>query len=324
MLKIISLFLLLCSSALATEQTPTQIKNSAASTFTANGAGAITGPNVGTAITNIADSFIPMLYATSGCYWKSNGLVLSASCEDLGVIGTVTSAGASFTGGLISVAGSPITTTGTFALTVAGTSGGVPYFSSTSTWASSAALTNNALMLGGGAGAAPKVLASLGTTTTVLHGNAAGAPTFGAVSLTADVTGTLPTGNLPTAAASDVRTGTSTTTVVTPGALSGSAAAQTLTDAATINWNMASGYNAKITLTASGHTFAAPTNVIEGLTYTLQLNVGAGPYTVNWNAVFNWGSAGTPTISAVASDVDVISCIAQATNNLLCTINKGF
>ena len=33
---------------------------------------------------------------------------------------------------------------------------------------------------------------SAGTTTTVLHGNAAGAPTFGAVSLTADVSGTLP------------------------------------------------------------------------------------------------------------------------------------
>jgi len=31
-----------------------------------------------------------------------------------------------------------------------------------------------------------------GTTTTVLHGNASGAPTFGAVSLTADVSGTLP------------------------------------------------------------------------------------------------------------------------------------
>jgi hypothetical protein len=40
------------------------------------------------------------------------------------------------------------------------------------------------------------VLASLGTTTTVLHGNAAGLPTFGAVSLTADVSGNLPVTNL--------------------------------------------------------------------------------------------------------------------------------
>ena len=34
-----------------------------------------------------------------------------------------------------------------------------------------------------------------GTTTQVLHGNGAGAPTWGAVSLTADVSGTLPIGN---------------------------------------------------------------------------------------------------------------------------------
>lgn len=77
-----------------------------------------------------------------------------------------------------------------------GTDGGVLGFTGTTTLASSALLTNNALMLGGGAGATPKVVASLGTTTTVLHGNAAGAPTFGAVSLSADVTGTLGATNM--------------------------------------------------------------------------------------------------------------------------------
>lgn len=77
----------------------------------------------------------------------------------------------------------------------AGTSGGIPYYSSSSTIASSAALAANRLVLGGGAGATPATLGSLGTTTTVLHGNAAGAPTFGSVSLTADVTGTLPVAN---------------------------------------------------------------------------------------------------------------------------------
>jgi len=84
--------------------------------------------------------------------------------------GSVTSVAQSFTGGLISVTGSPITTSGTLALTVAGTSGGVPYFSSASTWATSAALTANALVIGGGAGVAPSttttgtgVLTFLGT-----------------------------------------------------------------------------------------------------------------------------------------------------------------
>lgn len=73
-----------------------------------------------------------------------------------------------------------------------GTSGGILAFTATGTIASSAALTANRIVLGGGAGVAPTVLGSLGTTTTVLHGNAAGAPAFGAVSLTADVSGTLP------------------------------------------------------------------------------------------------------------------------------------
>jgi hypothetical protein len=63
-----------------------------------------------------------------------------------------------------------------------GTSGGIPYYSTAGVAVeSSALLAQNRLMLGGGAGAAPSTLGSLGTTTTVLHGNATGAPTFAAV-----------------------------------------------------------------------------------------------------------------------------------------------
>jgi hypothetical protein len=91
-------------------------------------------------------------------------------------------------------------TSGTFAVGVAspltlsattgqigwsGTSGGIPYFSSGTAVASSGALTANALVFGGGAGAAPSTPVGLGTTSTVLHGNAAGFPSFGAVT-TAD------------------------------------------------------------------------------------------------------------------------------------------
>jgi hypothetical protein len=113
------------------------------------------------------------------------------------------------------VTGSPVTASGTLALawanpvTVAhggtglasGTSGGIPYFSGTTSIASSGALTASHVVLGGGAGASPTVLASLGTTTTLLHGNAAGAPTFAAVALATDVSGQLPTANGGTGAA---------------------------------------------------------------------------------------------------------------------------
>jgi hypothetical protein len=61
------------------------------------------------------------------------------------------------------VTGSPIAGAGTIVLTPAGTSGGIPYFNSATSEASSAALTSNALVLGGGAGAAPKVAAGLST-----------------------------------------------------------------------------------------------------------------------------------------------------------------
>jgi fibronectin-binding autotransporter adhesin len=77
-----------------------------------------------------------------------------------------------------------------------GTSGGVLYLSSSSTVASSALLDVNRVVVGGGAGTAPATLSSPGTTTTVLHGNAAGLPSFSAVSLSADVSGNLPVTNL--------------------------------------------------------------------------------------------------------------------------------
>jgi len=51
--------------------------------------------------------------------------------------------------------GSPVTGAGTLALTVAGTSGGVPYFSSASTWASSGILGLGNIIVGGGAGGTP-------------------------------------------------------------------------------------------------------------------------------------------------------------------------
>jgi hypothetical protein len=107
--------------------------------------------------------------------------------------GTVTSV--SFTGGLITVA----TPTTTPALTVAGTSGGVVYFSSASTWASSAALASNALVVGGGAGVAPStvttgtgVVTALGVNTGtagafVVNGGALGTPSSGTVT---NLTGT--------------------------------------------------------------------------------------------------------------------------------------
>ena len=137
--------------------------------------------------------------------------------------GSVTSVAQSFTGGLISVSGSPVTSSGTLALTVAGTSGGIPYFSSASTWATSAALAANALVIGGGAGVAPSttttgtgVVTALGVNTGsagafVVNGGALGTPSSGTVT---NLTGTASININGTVGASTPTTGAFTTLLI--------------------------------------------------------------------------------------------------------------
>jgi hypothetical protein len=114
--------------------------------------------------------------------------------------GTVISV--SFTGGIVSVA----TPTSTPALTVAGTSGGIPYFSSASTWATSAALAANAIVIGGGAGVAPSTTTT-GTGVLTALGNAIGSA--GAVVTFNGALGTPSSGTLTNATGLPISTGVS-------------------------------------------------------------------------------------------------------------------
>jgi hypothetical protein len=75
-----------------------------------------------------------------------------------------------------------------------GNSGGIPYFSSTTTIGSSGPLANNSLIVGQGVGAAPVSIAA-GTDNTVLKGVTGSQPTFGKVALASDVSGLLPKAN---------------------------------------------------------------------------------------------------------------------------------
>jgi hypothetical protein len=99
--------------------------------------------------------------------------------------GSVTSVAASVPS-IFSIAGSPITTSGTLAMTysgtalpvanggtglTAGTSGGVLAYTASGTLASSAALAANKVVIGGGAGVAPSTTTLLGTAAAVTTGN---------------------------------------------------------------------------------------------------------------------------------------------------------
>src|SRR6266850_3909746 len=146
-----------------------------ANTLTIRFSGAPSGP--------CAPFMLAVNNATGGEYNCTSGGAWNLIGGGGGGSGTVTSV--SFTGGLISVA-NPTTTP---AFTVAGSSGGIPFFSGAATWASSAALTANALVLGGGAGTTPATNTAFTTngTTTLTVGIAGGGN--GALALSGNTSG---------------------------------------------------------------------------------------------------------------------------------------
>lgn len=124
--------------------------NTGAATINLNGLGAKTIKKAAGGITSdLADNDIRAGQWVDMVYDGTNMQMQSTLGNAAAGSGTVTSVG--WTGGIVSIA----TATTTPAFTIAGTSGGIPYFSGSTTWASSAALAANAIVLGGGAGAAP-------------------------------------------------------------------------------------------------------------------------------------------------------------------------
>jgi len=245
--------------------------------------------------------------------------------------GSVTSVAQSFTGGLISVAGSPITTSGTLALTVAGTSGGIPYFSSASAWASSAALANNAIVIGGGAGAAPETTTTGTGVLTALGVNVGSAGAF----VTFD--GALGT---PSSGVATNLTGTATALNI-----GGNAATATILQTArTINGTSFDG-STNITVTAAAGTLTGST-LAAGVTASSLTSVGTiatgvwngtaiGDTYISSATTWNAKQTGDATLTALAgltitngsiiygTGADAFAVLAAGTNGQVLTLAGG-
>jgi len=261
---------------------------------------------------NSAGAFGGLTNGASGTVLTSNGPSALPSFQAVTGTGTVTSVGLTAPS-IFTVSGSPVTSAGVLALTANGISGGVPYFSSATQLSSSALLTANALMLGGGAGASPVSLGSLGTTTTVLHGNAAGVPTFGAVNLATDVTNTLPVGNggtgLTSGIANSIPFFSSTTALSTSASLTWTNASSTLAIGVPNNTAKLIGANGTGSQTGTNFNLDGGNGGTSGAGGALVLNGGLGstlPQNAGGQIIIPGGAASN---TAVAQDMTLFGAV---------------
>jgi hypothetical protein len=239
-------------------------------------------------------------------YFKNAAGTVKLLASNASSTGTVSSVAQTFTGGLISVAGSPITTSGTLALTVAGTSGGIPYFSSGTTWATSAALAASAIVLGGGAGAAPAttttgtgVVTALGVNVGtagafVVNGGVLGTPSSGTVT---NLTGTASININGTVGATTANTGAFTTLTASADSTFSSTGALTI---------------------SKGNTAARPSPVSGMLRFNTQTTEFEGYNGTAWASV---GGAALSNDTSTASNL--FPLFATATSGTASTLNTS-
>ena len=91
----------------------------------------------------------------------------------------------------------------------------------------------------------------------------------------------------------------------------------TLTDAATVAWDVSVAQVAKVTL-GGNRTFGAPTNQVAGAYYGLLVTQdGTGSRTGAWNTVFKFPTATAPTLTTTASAKDFFVFRSDGTNMYL-------
>lgn len=88
---------------------------------------------------------------------------------------------------------------------------------------------------------------------------------------------------------------------------------QSLTDAATVNWDTALGQVATLSL-GGNRTFAAPTNLKIGTLILHVIQDATGGRTLTWNSIFKWPGGAAPVLTTTGNSRDVFSFISDGTN----------
>lgn len=90
-------------------------------------------------------------------------------------------------------------------------------------------------------------------------------------------------------------------------------ASQTLTDGATVNWDVSLGSVAYLTL-GGNRAIAAPTNLRVGSYILHIIQDGTGSRTVTWNSVFKWPAGVAPVLTTTGNRRDLFSFVCDGTN----------
>lgn len=97
----------------------------------------------------------------------------------------------------------------------------------------------------------------------------------------------------------------------------------TLTDGTNISWNLASNYNADVTL-AGNRTLDNPTNMEAGGFYTLKVVQDAtGSRTLAYGSAYKWFGGVVPVLSTTANAVDILFFYSDGTN-MYGSIQRGY
>jgi hypothetical protein len=102
-----------------------------------------------------------------------------------------------------------------------------------------------------------------------------------------------------------VTTGTSTFTGVATASTSSNITQVALADGST-SWDAAAAANAFLELTENT-TIGQPSNAVEGAIISIEVaqHASSGPYTLAWNAVFEFASSTAPTMTATDAKTDI-------------------